>query len=740
MSYFGDYPANATVYIPWSTTSAGTGSITRATDGTVVIYKNNSATQRTSAAGITDTEDFDSQTGSHMLTIDTSDDTDSGFYAAGNEYHVLIDGMVIGGQTFNVWIGSFSIERSGGILAYLKSNLGTAGAGATEAGGTGDHLTAVPWNSAWDAEVQSECTDALNAYDPPTNAEMEARTLAAASYATASALSTVDSNVDAILLDTAEIGTAGAGLTAVPWNSSWDAEVQSEVTDALNAYDPPTKSELDSGFAGLNDPTAAAIADAVLDEALSGHTTAGTLGKAVADIETDAAAILVDTAEIGTAGAGLTNINLPDQTMNITGDITGNLSGSVGSVTGNVGGSVASVTAGVTLANGAITNASLAGNMEIVFETDFATNYNTTRNAWATNVQDTVGSGNLPANTVQIEGGDATDALDAAVSGLSTHSAADVWAVGTRVLTANTNLEGLAVNATQIEGGDATDAINAACDASIETYHLDHLLAVTYDPASKPGAADALLNELVESDGGVSRFTENALEQAPTGGSAPTVEEIRAEIDSNSTQLAAIVADTNELQSDDVPGLIAGLNDPTAAAVADAVLDEALSGHTTAGTLGKAVADIETDVTAILADTNSLDGTKIPDTISLANINAECDTAISDASLATASAVSTVDSNVDAILTDTGTTIPAQITGLNNLSAAQVNTEVDTAISDAALATAAALATVDSNVDAIKAKTDSLTFTVAGVLDGNIQYVNDVEVTGVGTEGDPWGP
>jgi hypothetical protein len=37
---------------------------------------------------------------------------------------------------------------------------------------------------------------------------------------------------------------------------------------------------------------------------------------------------------IGTAGAGLTNINLPNQTMDIVGNITGNLSGSVGSVTG----------------------------------------------------------------------------------------------------------------------------------------------------------------------------------------------------------------------------------------------------------------------------------------------------------------------------------------------------------------------------------------------------------------------
>lgn len=65
-------------------------------------------------------------------------------------------------------------------------------------------------------------------------------------------------------------------------------------------------------------------------------------------------------ARIGVAGAGLTNIDLPNQTMDIVGNITGNLSGSVGSVTGAVGsvtgnvggsvvGSVASVTAGCTL-------------------------------------------------------------------------------------------------------------------------------------------------------------------------------------------------------------------------------------------------------------------------------------------------------------------------------------------------------------------------------------------------------
>jgi hypothetical protein len=94
----------------------------------------------------------------------------------------------------------------------------------------------------------------------------------------------------------------------------------------------------------------------------------------VAAIKTQTAAIEVDTAEIGAAGAGLTAINLPNQTMDIigtlTGNITGNLSGSVGSVTGAVGsvtgavgsvtGAVGSVTAGVTLANDAITAAKLA--------------------------------------------------------------------------------------------------------------------------------------------------------------------------------------------------------------------------------------------------------------------------------------------------------------------------------------------------------------------------------------------
>lgn len=59
-------------------------------------------------------------------------------------------------------------------------------------------------------------------------------------------INAIDGIVDDILVDTAVIGAAGAGLSAIPWNAAWDAEVQSECTDALNAYDPPTKAEMDA--------------------------------------------------------------------------------------------------------------------------------------------------------------------------------------------------------------------------------------------------------------------------------------------------------------------------------------------------------------------------------------------------------------------------------------------------------------------------------------------------------------
>lgn len=50
------------------------------------------------------------------------------------------------------------------------------------------------------------------------------------------------------------------------------------------------------------------------------------------------------------------------------------------------------------------------------------------------------------------------------------------------------------------------------------------------------------------------------------------------------------------------------------------------------------------------------------------------------------------------------------------------------------------IAAVKADTAAIKTKTDSLTYTVAGQVDANIQYVNDTQVTGDGESGTEWGP
>jgi len=68
----------------------------------------------------------------------------------------------------------------------------------------------------------------------------------AASATLVTKIDAIDTVVDAVKVVTDAISTNGSGLSAVPWNSSWDAEVQSECTDALNAYDPPTKAEMDA--------------------------------------------------------------------------------------------------------------------------------------------------------------------------------------------------------------------------------------------------------------------------------------------------------------------------------------------------------------------------------------------------------------------------------------------------------------------------------------------------------------
>jgi hypothetical protein len=201
--------------------------------------------------------------------------------------------------------------------AYAR--LGAAGAG----------LSAIPWNGSWDTEVQSECADALTAYDPPTRAEATSdkeaiqTDIAAVPTVTeiqaemeengASILDTLrddladggrlDLLVDAIKAKTDNLPTDPADESSLESaittaHSTTDAligglnnlaagDVTTACTSSLNTYDPPTKAELDAAVADVSvdeiQPTA--IADLFNTDSLTTYAAAvsGSAVKEIAD-------------------------------------------------------------------------------------------------------------------------------------------------------------------------------------------------------------------------------------------------------------------------------------------------------------------------------------------------------------------------------------------------------------------------------------------------------------------------
>ncbi len=108
-----------------------------------------------------------------------------------------------------------------------------------------------------------------------------------------------------------------------------------------------------------------------------------------------------------------------------------------------------------------------------------------------------------------------------------------------------------------------------------------------------------------------------------------TGDNVAVDIVAVKSETVLIVADTGELQGDDVPGLIAtaqaDLNTITGAAgaivdsgaatvtvISDAVLNEALAGHTTAGTAGKLIGDMTyTKANELDVNTQSINGAAV---------------------------------------------------------------------------------------------------------------------------------
>lgn len=159
-----------------------------------------------------------------------------------------------------------------------------------------------------------------------------------------------------------------------------------------------------------------------------------------------------------------------------------------------------------------------------------------------------------------------------------------------------------------------------------------------------------------------------------------------------------------------VDNVVTGGTGPTAAQIADAVWDEAVSGHTTAGTFGKTDADELADAVAIKAKTDNLP----TDPADASDIVTQFNTV--NTTLATIDA--RIDTEIPAIKakTDLIPATPAAVGSAMTLTSAY--DAAKTAATQTSVDTVAGY--VDTEVAAIKAKTDQLVFTVANQLNVNM--------------------
>ena len=165
---------------------------------------------------------------------------------------------------------------------------------------------------------------------------------------------------------------------------------------------------------------------------------------------------------------------------------------------------------------------------------------------------------------------------------------------------------------------------------------------------------------------------------------------------------------------------------PTAAAVADAVWDEATSGHTTSGTFGE---QLKTDVDAILADTNELQSDDIPG--SLSTISGKVD-AVDDLVDTEVAAIKTV---VDSILVDTNELQSDDIPGTLTTMTGKIDTIdgiVDNILVDTGTTLDGKLDTIDNFIDTEVASIISKVDVIDGIVDSILVDTAVIGVAGAG--------
>ncbi len=215
--YLGDFIEDDTIYFPITTHNGSGAAVAPSTAfeaADLAIYKDGNATQKATTNGVTMTSPFDSVTGLHMVTLDTSNDTgDAGFWVAGADYLVVLNpDETVDSQTVVGAVATFSIEN--------RSALRPTTAGRTldvTAGGT----AGVDWGNVENATtaVDLSGTDIQLCDTVTTNTDLVTAASIAdavwdepkAGHTTATTFGDLATDLDAVLADT---GTDGVVVAA----------------------------------------------------------------------------------------------------------------------------------------------------------------------------------------------------------------------------------------------------------------------------------------------------------------------------------------------------------------------------------------------------------------------------------------------------------------------------------------------------------------------------------------------
>ena len=377
--HLGDFDTSTVVYGKFTTFRPSTGAAyTLGGTPALSVYKDNSTTQSTT--GVTLTADFDSVTGLNHFAIDTS--ADGTFYSSGSFFDVVITtGTVDSVSVVGAVVGSFTLRKT----STLKP---------TTAGRTLDVSAGGEAGLDW-ANVGSPTTSlALTGTTIATTQKVDIETIKTNPVVNAG---TVTFPTTATLASTTNI-TAATGITVATNND--------KTGYSLTQTFP-------SNFSALS-ITAGGVAKADLD-------TIKTQTVTCAGGVTIPAATLASTTNI-TAGTITTVTNLTNAPT--SGDLTATMKASVNAEVD---------TALVDIGLDHLLSASVAGT-DVTDNSIIAKLVSKSATAdWDTYVNTTDSHEALR---------DRGDAAWITAVGFSTHSASDVWAVATRVLTAATNISG----------------------------------------------------------------------------------------------------------------------------------------------------------------------------------------------------------------------------------------------------------------------------------------------------------